>query len=224
MKKIPFLLLSLLMFASLPAAAQCDATIENLTVEPASDNEPPFNQYPSASTGDMYVGSAPLTLTFSVESSSANLRWRQYDLLTPGVDTNIPIDSNPQSVTHTFADSGTYMIVVEVIGEEGCESVKDSVQVQVSTSKLEVPNVFSPNNDGQNDQFCVAYQSLSEYQCFVYNRWGREVFHSDNPALCWDGRIGGGQPADIGAYYYVIQAKGADGVKHKRGGDINLVR
>ena len=84
--------------------------------------------------------------------------------------------------------------------------------VAVSESYLAVPNVFTPNGDGKNDEFRVAYRSLKEFHCWVYNRWGKLVYEWDDPAKGWDGTING-RPAAEGAYFYVIRALGTDAAK-----------
>ena len=48
-------------------------------------------------------------------------------------------------------------------------------------------NTFTPNNDGKNDYFQPTGLGISEYKIYIYNRWGEEVFYSDNINLCWDG-------------------------------------
>jgi len=88
---------------------------------------------------------------------------------------------------------------------------------------LEVPNVFTPNGDGINDEFRVAYQSLTKFEAWIYNRWGRLVYHWNDPQKGWDGNIGGKKAAE-GAYFYVIKAVGSDGIKYLKKGDINLLR
>ena len=84
--------------------------------------------------------------------------------------------------------------------------------ITISESYLAVPNVFTPNGDGKNDEFRVAYRSLREFHCWVYNRWGKLVYEWTDPAKGWDGMIGG-RPAAEGAYYYVIRALGTDAAK-----------
>ena len=84
--------------------------------------------------------------------------------------------------------------------------------VSISESYLKVPNVFTPNGDGRNDEFRVAYQSLREFHCWIYNRWGHLVYSWDDPAKGWNGMIGG-RPAAEGAYMYVIRALGTDAAK-----------
>jgi gliding motility-associated-like protein len=75
--------------------------------------------------------------------------------------------------------------------------------------------VFTPNGDGTNDEFRVAYRSLREFHCWVYNRWGKLVYEWTDPAKGWDGTIYG-KPAAEGAYYYVIRALGTDADKNAR--------
>ena len=82
---------------------------------------------------------------------------------------------------------------------------------------MRIPNVFTPNNDGDNDLFSVysgyAYVSIS-----VYNRWGKLVFEdikaprenyasssTGGTATGWDGRdMNSGNVLADGTYYYVI--------------------
>jgi len=215
MKKTAFLLSAFI--CSVIATAQCFVEpIEHIVH--GADNRP-SNQFPPTE-GAVYIGSAPMTVTFTTKSNSAILQWTYVNELSPDVE--FTIGRNTTEATHTFDRFGRYTVRVEA-QDEGCVNVRDSIQISVSESKLEVPNVFTPNNDGQNDQFCVAYKSIVRYQMYVYNRWGRLVFQSDRPNVCWDGLIGG-KPADIGPYYYVIEAEGAEGHRYKLGGDINLVR
>ena len=126
------------------------------------------------------------------------------------------------------------------MSNDQCQTDSVEITVSVSTSQLVVPNVFTPNGDGRNDEFRVMYRSIVEFECWVYNRWGKLVYHWTDPAKGWDGTING-RPAAEGAYYYVIRAKGADaeagGEYHKvtkkrpaavgvyqLSGDINLIR
>ena len=70
-----------------------------------------------------------------------------------------------------------------------------------------VPNAFSPNNDGRNDEFkpyLGAECTISEYQIKIFNRWGALVFESTDPAAGWDGEIKG-EPAAQASYLYQIQ-------------------
>lgn len=105
-------------------------------------------------------------------------------------------------------DKGNYRAIV-VVSNSQCALDSVEFTISVSESMLLVPNVFTPNGDGANDEFRVAYRSIKEFHCVVFNRWGHKVFEWDDPAKGWDGTING-KPASEGAYFYVIRALGTD--------------
>ncbi|MBP1672261.1 MAG: hypothetical protein H6Q25_76 [Bacteroidetes bacterium] len=67
-----------------------------------------------------------------------------------------------------------------------------------------LPNIFTPNNDGINDFWIpFPYANVDSIDLFVYNRWGRKVFHTNNPDINWDGKdYLSEQPVSDGTYYY----------------------
>ena len=119
---------------------------------------------------------------------------------------------NDRDMRYTFYEPGAYRVVCAV-NNASCSSDSSEVNVQISESYLAVPNVFTPNGDGKNDEFRVAYRSLKEFHCWVYNRWGKLVYEWTDPSKGWDGTING-RPAAEGAYYYVIRALGTDAAKN----------
>jgi len=74
---------------------------------------------------------------------------------------------------------------------------------------LEVPNVFSPNGDGNNDVFTLASNAIlgpcTNMQ--IMDRWGHTMFESLGNNITWDGRTFSGEPASAGTYFYMIQVK-----------------
>jgi gliding motility-associated-like protein len=89
----------------------------------------------------------------------------------------------------------------------------DTVTVIVSKtdnnrSKLEIPNAFTPNNDGNNDCFGLGRfaASAQSAQLSVYNRWGQRIFYTTDPFKCWDGTINGVKQ-DSGGYMYLINVR-----------------
>ena len=171
-------------------------------------------------------GSGPLVVDFEsrVNPISTNFyEWFIYNLKSP----NSYIRYTDRDFRYTFTESGSYRVKL-VAASSSCEYV-DSLDIKVLESSLDVPNIFTPNGDGINDEFRVVFKSLKSYNCQVFNRWGRKVFSTDDPGKGWDGRING-QMAAPGAYYYVIQATGTDldnegnPIKYKLSGDINLLR
>lgn len=136
-----------------------------------------------------------------------------------------------RDIHFTFSEPGAYRVECSV-NNASCVTEPDDIKVNISESYLRVPNVFTPDDNGQNDEFRVSYRSLKSFHCEVYNRWGKKVFSWDDPAKGWDGTIHG-KPAAEGAYYYVIRALGTDAGLSTDGapigiynlsGDINLLR
>ena len=81
-------------------------------------------------------------------------------------------------------------------------------------SKFFVPNGFTPNNDGINDQF-MAYTAdeITEFEMAIYDRTSRLLFRSRDILNGWDGKVNR-QPAPIGAYLYIITYKDKAGERH----------
>ncbi len=71
------------------------------------------------------------------------------------------------------------------------------------------PNVFTPNGDGFNDFFqpFEPYQGVVKVEMFIYDRWGRRVFSTEDPAVMWDGTDeNSGKLCSDGVFYYSCQA------------------
>lgn len=147
--------------------------------------------------------SAPLEVLF--ESNGLNADYYQWKIYR---GSELLLSRSDAEHRYTFMDSGVYRAVV-LISNQDCALDSTEFKISVSESMLLVPNVFTPNGDGANDEFRVAYRSLKEFHCEVYNRWGTLVYSWDDPAKGWDGKIGG-KPAAEGAYFYVIRALGTD--------------
>lgn len=112
--------------------------------------------------------------------------------------------STQQNPTHDFPTSGTYTVVLTVTNANGCT---DTVQVVINVYEdFLLPNVFTPNGDGINDEFFVTTSGLSEYKMEIYDRWGVKVFESTAPNVHWDGRTSSGAQCSDGTYYFILTA------------------
>lgn len=169
--------------------------------------------------------SAPVEITFSAYANApvASLfRWEVYNEAG-----EIEGQFAGEEVSYTFYNKGEYTAKLAVIGRTGlvqCTDTSYSVTFKIRESDLQVPNAFSPGTSpGVNDEFKVAYKSLISFKGWIFNRWGAELFHWTDPAKGWDGKKGG-KYVPPGVYFYVIEAKGADGVNYKKSGHINIIR
>lgn len=83
-----------------------------------------------------------------------------------------------------------------------------------------LPNAFSPNNDGQNDQLSLfSGCTLSQVNTAVYSRWGDKLVESKNTDQIWDGRSGG-KAVPPGLYLVVINYQLMDEVGELQDGEI----
>lgn len=154
-------------------------------------------------------GSGVLDIQFYSNPSPAAtyFEWKIYQ------GTSLLYTRNDENLHEVFSEPGAYRVIYKVKGVacpcETCEPDSTELTVTIKNSYVRVPNVFTPNGDGQNDEFRVEYRSIVEFHCWVYNRWGKLVYEWTDPAKGWDGTIGG-HPAAEGAYFYVIRARGSD--------------
>jgi gliding motility-associated-like protein len=122
--------------------------------------------------------------------------------------------------------AGLYVVAVSV---EGCSS-NDSINISYFTQRCDcemlIPNAFSPNNDGRNDEFkyIVNEEDIELREFLIYNRWGQIAFQAQNKFDQWNGNFRG-VAADNGVYYYRIRYLCAlTGKEIIRQGDIFLMR
>ncbi|MEI6822581.1 MAG: gliding motility-associated C-terminal domain-containing protein [Bacteroidota bacterium] len=99
-----------------------------------------------------------------------------------------------------------------------------------ATIKLEcdaepvIPNIFTPNGDGSNDNFIIKNIEYWDINLQVFNRWGVIVYEDNNYKNNWDGKCKGNPLAD-GTYFYIIKAKGKDsGIEKEYKGSLMIMR
>lgn len=110
------------------------------------------------------------------------------------------------TVSHDFVHVGSYDITLAGTNEFECrDSVTEHVRVYVPVSFV-MPNAFTPNDDGLNDVFKPVYEGveMAKYLMLIYDRAGRLMFKSSNPAEGWDGRDPNGIEMPSGVYVYYI--------------------
>jgi len=132
-----------------------------------------------------------------------------------------PFGDNTASVKAKIVAPGTIYVT---LSNDGC-SVTDSLVLYPETCcAIMVPNVFSPNSDGLNDEFRI-YSNTNQWinQISVYNRFGQRVFFTMDQNKGWDGTYNNGN-AEPDVYYYFVSYKCSDGTTFVKKGDITLVR
>ena len=124
--------------------------------------------------------------------------------------------------------SNTYTLTA--ISEDGCAAI-DSIFINVNpVRKVFIPNVFSPNRDGQNDYFSIyaAIPNVQEIlQVAIFDRWGNLIFDIKNLNPMegndlWDG-IYNGQIVERGVYLYFANILFLDGKKEIIQGSVTVI-
>ncbi len=121
-------------------------------------------------------------------------------------------------------NEGLYSVLVT--STESCRS-SDSVMVLWGGEPFWLPNAFTPNGDGLNDEFkpVQRYDLVKTYRLFIYNRWGQLIFEASDINTGWDGTFKG-QPAEQGTYVYkiVYTASSTGNEPQSIAGNVTLVR
>jgi gliding motility-associated-like protein len=74
--------------------------------------------------------------------------------------------------------------------------------------KITFYNVFTPNGDGQNDEFIIDGTSIEEFEMKIFNRWGERVFETTDVNTTWNGKVNNtGISCPEGTYFYIVNYK-----------------
>lgn len=122
---------------------------------------------------------------------------------------------------HTFVDTGCHNVTLTVTDAIGCsDSFTSIVCLPGCNEEIIVPNIFSPNGDGQNDVFSIQGLSGSGHSMFIYNRWGQLMYSTEDYLNNWDGYTQSGVEVPEGTYYFVLGVEGGEEIQ----GHVTLVR
>ncbi|MDA0973748.1 MAG: gliding motility-associated C-terminal domain-containing protein, partial [Bacteroidetes bacterium] len=162
------------------------------------------------------LGDAPLTVTF--DNETFNSQYQEWIFQQGAV-------SLSQTAIHTFQDKGEYEVVLIARTELGCED-RTTVLISVGACPftLFMPNAFTPDGDDVNDQIKVLGNCIERFEWHIYDRWGREVFFTEDPGSRWSGADISGYAVADGEYPYWVQVLDSNGVTHRFTGSISVFR
>ena len=111
---------------------------------------------------------------------------------------------------HQYKTKGNYHVSLKLTKAECVEVIED--EIEIKERKLEIPNIFTPNNDGKNDVFLVSLpDEISSFEGVILNKEGQLMYRWTNSKEGWDGLMMNGQEAKSGTYYYVVRGNDALG-------------
>ena len=148
-----------------------------------------------------------------------------------GGDTTTQISNNVlDNVTYPYTNEGLYTVCLTVVENlNGCiDSTCQTIQIY-DCPVLTVPNVFTPgasgSGDGVNDEFFFPNVAIVEFECTVFDRWGKEVFKYTDIDTKWNGdNQKNGRPCSDGVYFFVYEATSSNGTDFEGQGNVHLIR
>lgn len=121
-------------------------------------------------------------------------------------------------------ESGTYRLNIT---KGKCSASGEAAILFVQCSDcISFPSAFTPNGDGINDRFKPLLNcAVHHYQLNIFNRWGQQVFTTNNLNESWDGTANG-RSLEGNVYFYLLQVKYEDGERQNKimKGDVTLIR
>jgi PKD repeat protein len=148
--------------------------------------------------------------------------------------------SRLKNPSHTYLDTGTYIVKLKVINQQGCvDTISNKVTIMGVPGYLYVPNSFIPGDPRQELRtFGAKGSGIKTWRFSVFNKWGQIIWETSlldegRPAEAWDGTFKG-QPMPQGVYYWKIDVEMVNGTEWKgmtydktppkRTGAIHLIR
>lgn len=144
-------------------------------------------------------------------------------IIADGIAGTIVWEDGSTNYQKQISEDGYYWATAK---HQGC-SYTDTIYVDTVLCEivLELPNVLTPNNDGENDVFkAIRLGGIDELNIQIFNRWGQLVFLSNSKYFTWDGRNFADEIVPTGTYFYIIEYTDVLGIKKNLSGNIGLFR
>jgi gliding motility-associated-like protein len=131
------------------------------------------------------------------------------------------VEQNPW---FTFPDQGPgqYPVTLTVTNVHGCDiSLTQWVHID-GVTQLFIPNSFTPNGDGINDEFLLVHEGVDRerFEFIIFDRWGAVVFRTNDADAAWDG-----SNAEDGVYNWLMRYSPSYSTHNvERRGSIKLLR
>ena len=127
------------------------------------------------------------------------------------------------TVQYLYNQTDSFLVCLLTTNTAGCTDTACHAIYALINPLLDVPNAFTPGRFGQNGIIKVMGFGITHMDFRIYNRWGKMVFESVDPAIGWDGTYRGEvQPMDV--YAYTLEADFSNGTHIIKKGDITLIR
>jgi gliding motility-associated-like protein len=130
-----------------------------------------------------------------------------------------------QFLTHTYADTGTYVVTQVAINKYGCrDTIRHNVRINGEPTMF-IPNAFTPDGNGINDIFIPKMFGVREFNMSIYDRYGNLIFTSVDTEVGWNGKVNGaGETVKDDIYIYKIYIRDLMNNPHTYKGTITVLK
>jgi len=127
--------------------------------------------------------------------------------------------------THEYFEGGEYLVSQIVINGFGCSDTAERIVTILPEFTFYIPNTFTPQGDLINEYFTPMGVGIDSFQLRIYNRWGENIFTSNDKKYYWNGsRNNSGPLVPQGVYVYMVYIIDVFGREHVFRGNVNLIR
>lgn len=173
------------------------------------DNQPPETPSLTATTD---CHSVVMNWTFTSSEAADDVYYYYIHVKANNYSDFVVIDSFPNNniFNYTITDGASVIGCYTITAMDSNRNITPYAQIYCFDADVcpnyKLPNVFTPNGDGYNDVFGpFPYSNIERVNMFIYNRWGRLVFKTENPDIQWDGKQTGSDKVVNGVYYYICE-------------------
>jgi len=131
--------------------------------------------------------------------------------------------SNLQNPLHTYPDTGLFYPNLHVISDYGCWNIIWKVIYISPEYLIYVPNAFTPNGDNNNEIFLPKGEGIKEYTLRIFDRWGQQIFQSNDILVGWDGKKGDTYLQED-VYVWAIELRNIKGEPKQLSGVVSLIK
>lgn len=130
-----------------------------------------------------------------------------------------------ENPSHTYQDTGMYCTKLVVMNMHGCMDTTTQCLEISPAFNLYIPSAFTPNSDGLNDVFMAKGNYVKSFEMYIYDRWGMELFHSNDINTGWNGTVHGSATlAQEDTYIYRISVTDTQDNIHSYTGNVTLLK
>ena len=129
------------------------------------------------------------------------------------------------SPSHAYANAGTQCIILVATDSiSGCTDTQTQCLDIKNPISINIPNLFTPNNDNINDLFTIKCVGIKELHCVIFDRWGLRLYEWDGIGGGWDGRTKSGDAVSNGTYFYILEYTDVNDISKRAAGNISLFK